>query len=289
MANLKKRVTLLRVLRRLLVLSSRRMAILGSVAVIAGTLLVTSYNFELLYFIPAGLSSIDDLDHAWSILGAYDTYEGELGVQTGITPEDRGFRRLLVLLDQRQGLSSSAAITEIQVSAHMLYGNDMGKIGSYVVQVVHDGEPEPCVVAWVEDVSRWIEDERLRWSLSCGFPVLFLGLGLSFVALLFPAWLKDREARGGSSRSTEPMTSRLPRWYEWLPWAALMAAVVALVLVLVRPVRNEWSTMVIAFAALTQAVFAALLWKVSRESLKLSLEFRRWTTDQYRLPLNGSS
>lgn len=174
------------------------MAILGGLAAMAGTLIVTSYNFDPLYFIPAGLSSIDDLDHAWSALQTYDACQAELGIQTAITHEERGFHRLLLLLDERQGITSGDAVSEIQVAAHMLYGNDMGRIGSYVVQLVHDEEPQAQVVAWVEDVSRWIEDERLQWSLSFGFPALCGGLILSLISLVFPQKAKYRGHRGSS-------------------------------------------------------------------------------------------
>jgi len=180
-------------------------AILGSVVVIAGTLLVNTSNFEPLYFIPAWFSSIDDLDHAWSMLRNFDAYQGELGVISSITPEARGFGNLLRLLERRQRLKVSELITGIQIRSQMLYGDDIQKIGQYVVEVRYESESEARVVAWVEHVSQWVMNERLRWSLLYGLPVLSVGLVLSLFAMLVPSGSK----KGQSSSSSDPRLGRV--------------------------------------------------------------------------------
>ena len=174
----------------------RATAIIGSMAVIAGTLIITSYEFEPLGFIPAAISKLDDLDSAWRELRAFDDAAAGFEVKTSITSEQRGFCKLATLLSERQTSISSDTISMIQVKPHMYYGDEAYKIGSYVVQVVQDLVPEPVVVAWIEDVDRWILDEHLRWSLACGFPVLCGGLVLSLVPLLFPARGRDDRLRG---------------------------------------------------------------------------------------------
>ena len=202
-----------------LALSAKQLAVLGGLTAIAGTLIVTSYNFAPLYFIPAALSNIGDLDHAWSVLRTYDSFQGELGVQTGITSDERGFPELLLLLEDRQDVSFNDGVSEIQVAAQMLYGNDAARIGSYVVQVVYGEETPETVIAWADDVSHWVEDERLRWALSIGFPVLCLGLILSLISVTL----------AGTIRPKGLALSRRLRWRgEYLTAALTVGAVVAL-------------------------------------------------------------
>ena len=194
------------------------MVVLGSLAVIAGTFLVNTSSFRLLHFIPASLSRIDDLEHAWSELRAYDAYQGELDVITSITPEVSGFRVLLRLLERHGRLNLGTPITSIQIESQMIYGNDLQRIGRYVVQVEYKSESQPAVMAWVEDVSRWIEDECLHWSLSFGFPVLCGGLILSLVPLLLPARARKESDRG----------CRKLRWRSaHLTWALAIAGLAA--------------------------------------------------------------
>lgn len=283
--NAKKLSNWLRVLSALLPVTRRKLAILGSLAVIAGTLLVNTSSFGPLHFIPAGLSRVDDLEHAWSLLREYGPFEGEFGVMTRITPEVTGFASLLRLLERQQRVDLSGIVTSIYVESHMFSGDDIQRIGRYAVLVQYENDLEPRVVAWVEDVSQWIMNERLRWSLLHGLPVLSGGLLLSLLSMFLSATSKDGQLSRISNNTKRRMSLPLLKPQVWVPWSALLVASAAFAFALSRFVPSEWSTAMIALAALTQAFFAALLWKASQANLNLSREFHKWTTDQYRMPL----
>lgn len=74
--------------------------------------------------------------------------------------------------------------TEIGIKGQMLYGDSMQRIGQYVVTVHYEGEDESRIVAWMESVSNWIQSERLQWSVTCGMPILSIGMLVSLVGVL---------------------------------------------------------------------------------------------------------
>jgi hypothetical protein len=151
-----------------------------------GTLIVTSCEFEPLYFIPSALSRIDDLDYAWSQLRVVGDEGHSFDVKASIGPDVRGFSELASMLLERQHFKPSGMITAIEVAPHMYYGDEPYLIATYVVLIAQDTQPSEVTIAWVEDVQQWVSDERLRWSLACGFPVLCGGLIVSLFAMLVP-------------------------------------------------------------------------------------------------------
>jgi len=157
-------------------------SVIGLALAIAGTVLMNSVSCTLLRSIPAVLSRMDERDAAWAELTDGAEFPERLGLANTRSPDSEGFGSLLELLRRRNRIDSELAAVSIGIENHMLYGDESQKIGQLAVLVHYEGEEEPRVVAWAEDVSRWIDDERMTWAVTFGFPPLSVGLLLSLVA-----------------------------------------------------------------------------------------------------------
>lgn len=177
----------------------------GLVLALVGTILVNSSSYQLLRFIPALLSRIDDRDAAWEELISFNVYEGSLGENTSVESGARGFSPLLGLLERHARLAPDIDATRITIDGQMLYGDDSQTIGRYVVTIQYQGEDDTRVVAWVDEVSGWIDEERFRWALTVGMPVLSLGLLLSLLGGI-AIWGAPRKSRLESRRKARALT-----------------------------------------------------------------------------------
>ena len=157
---------------------------MGMALAIVGTVLLNTGNYAPLYIIPAVFSRVDERDAAWAKLFDGQVFPQRLDLVNSISPDAEGFRSLLALLRRHSRVATDLVAKSIGIENQMLYGDEVQKIGQLAVVIHYEGEEDPRVVAWAEDVSRWIEAERLQWALSFGFPTLSLGLLLSLVALV---------------------------------------------------------------------------------------------------------
>jgi hypothetical protein len=152
---------------------------------------MTSVNFRPLYFVPAMFSRIDNREAAWKTLSdfsdPFDDPETRWEPKSRISATTPGFRELLRLIVTRNKMISTLGTTEIQISPEAYTGNGESSIGTYLVELVTEAQPEPIIVAEMGDVDGWIRDERLTWGLSVGFPVLFFGFLVSLIAQVHSA------------------------------------------------------------------------------------------------------
>ncbi|HUT87097.1 MAG TPA: hypothetical protein VMX15_03310 [Candidatus Heimdallarchaeota archaeon] len=167
---------------RLVSVSSKWIAFIGTLIALIGTVFMTSVSFRPLYFIPEMLSRIDNREAAWATLTDFDDPGITFEVKNQIPKDERGFTELLRMIVARSKMFLPHEVTGIQISPNHYSSNGESWIGTYYVELQFRGQSEPFIVAAMSDVDGWIRDERLNWGIVFGFPVLMWGFVISLIA-----------------------------------------------------------------------------------------------------------
>jgi len=176
---------------------SKRIPLIGTLIALIGTVFMTSVSFPPLYCIPKLLSRIDNREAAWATLTSFDDladvddFENMWVAKNEIAEGETGFTELLCMLVSRNKMVVSSKVTEIQISPIGYRGTGESLIGTYDVELRYRGQSESFIVAEMSDVDGWIRDERLKWGIEFGFPILMFGLLISLVAQFIALRTKD--------------------------------------------------------------------------------------------------
>lgn len=180
-----------------LVASRKCIALIGAGIALIGTLITTSVSCSHLSFIPEMCSKIDNLEEAWMMLSdfedvGFDDPDTQWDVRSQIPKDTEGFSELLrMMVSRNKKAPPTNEVIGMRIVPDAISSDQGAWFGTYHVQLEIEPQPGLFVVGELTEVSGWILDERLRWGLHHGFPMLLIGLFISFVAQVLALRVKN--------------------------------------------------------------------------------------------------
>jgi len=125
------------------------------------------------------------LESAWKQLTTFDPQDLSLSRRATLTPQDKSFKKTLMLIQSNRPNLRSYVIEAIINQPRMSYSSDNGFLFYNIIQVTTiDGE-EGIPVVTEELFREWINTARMKWTLRTGFLILMLGFMVSLAAQFF--------------------------------------------------------------------------------------------------------
>ncbi len=125
------------------------------------------------------------LESAWEQLTIFDPQDLSLSRRATLTPQDKGFKKALMLIQSNRPALRSYVIEAIINQPRMSYSSDGGVLFYNIIRVTTiDGE-EGIPVVTEELFREWINIARMKWTLRTGFLILVFGFAMSLASQFF--------------------------------------------------------------------------------------------------------
>lgn len=125
------------------------------------------------------------LESAWKQLTTFDPQDLSLSRRATLTPQDKSFKKTLMLIQSNRPNLRSYVIEAIINQPRMSYSSDNGFLFYNIIQVTTIDREEGIPVVTEELFREWINTARMKWTLRTGFLILMLGFMVSLAAQFF--------------------------------------------------------------------------------------------------------